>query len=230
MANTLPDRFFKYLPQQFVAELVDRGGILFRSLSHFRQLEDKGKGDLLEGLHMDRPDTPVTITTLDGRQWSGQAAMLNRINDDRTLVFCLSTRFDPALFDEFSADACVEIANPAAFIDRATRTVARQRRFASSGLLHGHVAYYAPNRALAANVRDVHVIPFVKHESYTHQSEYRLIVALDRGLRLKTQIVNELFTWDKELASSKPTERLVRIGSIRDVSQIHLRTGSRGVA
>jgi hypothetical protein len=47
MQNAPPDRLFKYLPARFAPAVVERGDLLFRSLSYFRGLEHKGKGDIL---------------------------------------------------------------------------------------------------------------------------------------------------------------------------------------
>jgi hypothetical protein len=173
---------------------------------------------------MDKPDNPITIEKIDGSyKWEGRAALLNRVNADRVLVFCLSTQFDEHLFYEFSAGTCIEIVDPVEFLRRISRVIARQQRFVSSGLLHRPVVYYAPNKALEGDVRDVRFIPFVKHFSYAHQAEYRLVAALNGGLRLSTHIVNELFTLDEDLSNAKPTERIVRVGSLLDLCRVHSR-------
>jgi hypothetical protein len=73
-----PERLYKYLPLRFVESVVGRGDILFRNLAYFRKVEDRGRTDLLEGLHMDYPDNPITIdAAAGGRLWHGRAAFLN---------------------------------------------------------------------------------------------------------------------------------------------------------
>ena len=217
-----PMRLYKYLPQQFVKKFVDRGNLLFRNLSYFRKIEDKGRNDFLEGLHMDYPNNDMIIETTNGRtRWEGRAAFLNSINPDRVFVFCLSEILSNELFIEFNADTCVEIIETEEFISRCNETISRQQRFSESGLLHDRVEYYAPNKRTKRNVKDPLCIPFFKHKSYSHQREYRLSVSTHGGLNLKKRIVNKLFTFNDEVATGKSAHRNVVIGYIGDMVKIH---------
>jgi hypothetical protein len=220
-----PERLFKYLPSRFVERVLRRGDLLFRNLSYFRRIEENGRGDLLEGLHMDYPDNPIKIETTDGRvKWEGRAAFLNRVNSDKLYVFCLSRELSPALYGEFGADACIEITDAPEFLRRSERVIATQVRFAESGLLHGPVLYYVPNQPLDADVTDVRVIPFCKHESYRLQVEYRLAVATRGGLSLTRQIVNKLFSFEEDVAACTDGSRHVIVGAIHDIARVHCRS------
>ena len=215
-------RLYKYMPESFIPQFIERGDLLFRNLSYFRQIEERGRSDLLEGLHMDYPDNDITIQTTDGRvSWKGRAAFLNSINTDRLFVFCLSEVLSPALYAEFNADACAEILDTVEFLQRCCHTVSAQPRFAETGLLHDQVEYYAPNKPAKRNVKDPRSIPFFKHEAYSNQHEYRLAVALRNGLKITQRIVNEAFTFDKEVLAGKPAHRHVFIGSIKDIVRVH---------
>lgn len=216
-----PSRLYKYLPQAFADRVVSRGDLLFRNLSYFRRLEDKGRADLLEGMHMDWPDNPITLASMDGKvRWEGRAGMLNAINQDRLLVFCCSTRWGLDLFEEFSSDACIEILNPTAFLSRLEGVISRQPRFAESGLLHGPVLYYELNRSAPIDITDPKQLPFCKHMLYSHQDEYRLALALRGGLRREKRIVNELFTFDEDLLRARPCQRHVYMGDLSDLVRI----------
>jgi len=218
----MPLRLYKYLPSEFVPAFLERGDLLFRSLSYFRKLEERGRQDLLEGLHMDYPDHDVTLDSADGRiHWKGRAAFLNSVNPDRILVFCLSERLAPELFVEFNADACVEIRDPNEFLARCRRAIARQKRFDLAGLLHGSTEYYAPNAAAKGDVKDPRSIPFFKHVLYSRQAEYRLALALRGGLRLTQRIVRQGFSFEEELANAKPTSRHVFVGRLSDIAEMH---------
>ncbi len=220
-----PKRLFKYLPSHFLERVLRRGDLLFRNLSYFRRIEEKGRGDLLEGLHMDYPDNPIKIETTDGRvKWEGRAAFLNRVKTDKLYVFCLSRELNPALYYEFGADACIEITDAPEFLRRCERVIATQVRFAESGLLHGPVLYYAPNQPLDADVTDVRIIPFCKHKSYSHQAEYRLAFATRGGLSLTRQIVNELSSFKEDVATGNDGRRHVTVGEIHDIARVHYRS------
>lgn len=220
---SIPTKLFKYLPRKFVESVRERGDILFRNLSYFRRIEDIGRSDFLEGLHMDLPDNDITITAVDnGLSWKGRGAFLNSVNQDRLLIFCLSEVLSKDLYAEFEADACLEIVDPEELIRRCRRVVSRQRRFAESELLHNFVEYYAPNEPAVRNVKDPRQIPFFKHRAYSQQQEYRLALALRGGLSHTERIVNEQFTFDDEIAAGKPSHRHVFIGPIADITHVHV--------
>jgi hypothetical protein len=220
-----PTRLYKYLPSKFVQQFVERGNLLFRNLSYFRQIEERGRADFREGLHVDYPDNDITIQTLDGRvNWKGRAKFLNSIDPNRVFIFCLSEIFSPMLYAEFNTDTCVEILDPKKFLKRCNNIMFRQPRFSGSVLLHDRVEYYAPNKAVVRNVKDPRLIPFFKHETYLHQQEYRL-AALHHGLQLTQRIVKERFTFDEEVTAGTPAKKHVCIGSISDIVKVH-RLGS----
>jgi len=227
---TLPTKLFKYLPRDFVDTVRGRGDLLFRNLSYFRRIEEVGRNDLLEGLHMDRPDNDITIEAVDGGlTWKGPAAFLNSINHNRLLIFCLSEVLSEDLYTEFGADACIELVDPEEFIRRCQEVVCTQPRFAESGLLHNRVEYYAPNAPAIRSVKDPRCIPFFKHQTYSRQREYRLAVALRGGLKMTQRIVNEQFTFDEELAAGRSDHRHVFIGPIEDITRVHLLQEARCV-
>lgn len=219
---TTPARLYKYIPSAFVNKFLKRGDLLFRNLAYFRQIEEAGRGDLLEGLHMDYPDNDVTMSTADGRvRWQGRAAFLNSVDANKLFVFCFSEILSPALYTEFKADTCIEIFDPVALIRRCRGTIARQVRFSESALLCNQVEYYAPNKPVKRNTKDPSCIPFFKHEAFSHQQEFRFAAALRRGLQVTQRIVNEAFTFEEEVATGKAAYRHVVIGSIEDITRVH---------
>lgn len=218
-----PTRLYKYMPSRFTKGFLERGDLLFRNLAYFRQIEEMGRSDLLEGLHMDYPDNEVTIETTDGRvRWRGHAAFLNSINSSELFAFCLSESLSTKLFTDFGADTCVEILDPSEFLQRCRVTIARHHDLTESRLLHGRVEYYAPNKGVRMNVKDPRCIPFFKHEKYSHQcSEYRLAAARPRGLHLTQKIVSSTFSFDDEIAAGRPEYEHLFIGSLKDIAKVH---------
>ena len=217
----MPSRLYKYLPSKYLELVLGRGALLFRSLSYFRRIEPSGRNDLLEGLHLDEPDHDTTLTTSRGISIVGRHRVLTSVNQDRLLIFCMSETLRPDLFAEFEADTCIEIVDTDAFLTRCNRAVDRQSRFSDPGLMHQQVEYYSPSNEVRGDITDPRMIPFFKHVSYARQSEYRLAVALQRGLVITKRIANELFTWDEDLASAAPTERTLYVGPLRDITVVH---------
>ncbi len=220
----IPGQLYKYLPSRYVDSFVKQGIVLFRNLAHFRKSEDIGRRDLLEGLHLDYPDNPVTIQARHGSGWfRGRAAFLNSINTQRLFVFCLSEILAGSLFKKFSSDACVEILNPLEFIRRCRVAVGKKFYFRDSGLLNGPVSYYAPNRPAPIDVTNPRRLAFCKHESYADEHEYRLAFSLQGALKQTRRIVrlDGGFSFDEEIGVLVSDERKVIIGSISDIATVH---------
>jgi hypothetical protein len=220
----VPGRLYKYLPSRYLDSFVGQGLLLFRNLTHFRKIEDIGRRDLLEGLHLDYPDNPVSVTSLDGSaRFYGRAAFINSINTQLLFVFCLSEILDDSLFKKFSSDACVEIINPSEFIRRCRVAVAKTFFFRDSPLLDRGISYYMPNRPAPIDVHNPRHLAFCKHESYADEHEYRLAFAL-RGAFKQTRRLVRMgggFSFDEELEVLTSDKREVTIGPISDIVTVH---------
>lgn len=227
----VPGRLYKYLPSCYADSFVERGVVLFSNLAHFRMSEDIGRRDLLEGLHRDYPDNPVTIKAMHGHGWfRGRAAFLNSINTQRLFVFCLSEILDDSLFKRFSSDACVEIVNPLEFIRRCRVAVGKNFRFRDSSLLDGFISYYLPNRPAPIDVTNPRQLAFCKHEAYAVEREYRLAFPLKGALKQTRRIVRmEGFSFDEEIAALISAKQKVIIGSISDIATVHTRSPVKAI-
>ncbi|HVT60839.1 MAG TPA: hypothetical protein VHR45_20880 [Thermoanaerobaculia bacterium] len=181
-ADDQPRVLFKYLPTKFLADVL-RGRILFRNLAYFQQVEDTARGDLTEGMHIDKPDNPVTVESQDGRvNIQGAFAFHSEVNQERVFAFCLSTRLAPELLSEFGCDACVEIFDVSGFVARVRAAVRRSPTLAKVGLLAGPVEYYRTNDTAQMNIKDPTKLPFFKPVRFSSQFEYRLVCAQGGGL------------------------------------------------
>ena len=228
MSESPPTRLYKYLPSRYLDAFVHRGEILFRNMAYFRKIEDKGRADLLEGLHVDRPDGGLKLTRQDGTALHHDgAAFINSVNTDRVFIFCLATILDDGLYKEFKADTCVQLLDTKEFVNRCERKVKKQRRFSENGFMHAPVEYYAPNEPTVRPVQDPIWIPFFKHLDYSHQHEYRLRVALAKGLKPTKRIVNRAFSLEEDAVSGIESSRKLIIGSIGDIVKVHTLAVSR---
>ena len=110
-------RLYKYLPSEHVPAVLDRGEILFRNLTYFRQQEGPVRGDTYEGIHKNHPGTDIVIeSTEHGIRAEGKYSFLNSTNPDLVFCFCMSKLFSKELMAEFKYDACIEIFKPDEFI------------------------------------------------------------------------------------------------------------------
>ena len=105
---------FKYLPSKYLEAFVNRGELLFRSLSYFRNYEElQVRGDRQEGKRLFNPTQGLEITKAETGEklllpWSFEASVKER----DIYVFCLSLNRTLELAKEFNTDACIEIQDP----------------------------------------------------------------------------------------------------------------------
>jgi hypothetical protein len=211
---------YKYLPQKFARRMIDQGEVLFRTLSYFRGVEHAARGDEAEGVHIDAPDNDVTLETNTGLKVVGRFRYLRSVNQDRVFAFCCSTELDTSLFDAFDADSCVVIKDPAVFFARCAAAARTPLALDSPGLIHGPVSYFAPNRPAPLDVTDPKTIPFLKHEGFAGQREYRVVFARRGGFALTQRIVQPAFTFAEEVAAARTFQRLLRLGDLTGIAEV----------
>ncbi len=212
---------YKYLPSRYVDAFVRGGQVLFRNLSYFRKAEDAARGDEIEGIHVDDPGHDVSLTNMtSGVTTVGDFRYLHSINHDRVFAFCASLRFDRELFDAFSADACVVIHDADAFFSRCRAAAGRVVPIEVPGLLHGPVHYFEFGKPAPLNVKDPTKLPFVKHEVFKLQHEYRGIFAERGGFAIEQSIIARAFSFREEIAAAREMERLLNVGRLDELVEV----------
>ena len=212
---------YKYLPAKYAEAFVQRGEILFRTLSYFRKIEHAARGDEIEGMHVDAPDhdTSLTVERL-GKTFVGRYRVLNSVDQERVYAFCCSRLYSVELQAEFVCDRCVAISDPDTLFLRCRVAARRHLRLEPPDLIHREVAYYAPNAESPLPITDPHALPFLKHETFAEQSEYRAIFAALGGFKITRRIVMPQFTFTEEVQKANSSERLLRLGSLKGIAEI----------
>ena len=225
MNPSFPDRIYKYIPSEYVDDVIKNGALLFRNLSSFRQMGDRSRGDQLEGHHRDNPDRDVTITNMStGVTISGDFSFLNSTNTDKTFLYCLSTLHDDRLYDDFSCDTCIEIMRSAELVRRVRIAVKRLVSLDPAGLIFGPVHYYATNKPSKYDIKNPKELVFMKDEEYSYQREYRLMFGRKNAFKLEQKIVvNSSYDFLSAAKNSNPKEKRIMIGTIRELVTVHRR-------
>lgn len=215
---------FKYLPSKYLGALVERGELLFRSLSYFRNYEELHvRGDRHEGKRLYNPSTGLEVTKAETGErivlpWAFEAS----VKDRDIYVFCMSLRRSPDLATEFGTDACVEIQDPVAFLSKIRASLALRRWVRHARLLNGAVEYYSPSEPPLAEWAVPERMIMRKTTDYEHQQEYR--IAFARGEALKVNNVETKITATP--GELNPTlhghpEHILKLGSIAKICRIH---------
>ncbi len=215
---------YKYLPSEFVDTVRTEGKLLFRNLSYFKQIEDKVRGDDLEGIHQDKglSGDGFDVILEDGTKLKG-LHFKNSIDSDKVFVFCLSTVFDEKLFDEFECDACIKINDVAELINRCVLNI--RKRTDTDELYYGNVEYYEFNKKTKGNIKNPKHIPLFKHSRYKDHNEFRMYFAIEDGFTLKQVVTikgNPFNLPEDKTTKSKPTSKdiLIDIGNIEPFTEV----------
>lgn len=212
---------YKYLPSKHASAFLDRGEILFRNLTYFRQQEGKVRGDPYEGIHKDHPGTDVVLKNVtQGFNSVGKFSFLNSTNSDLVFAFCLSERFSKDLMVEFESDACIEIFQPIEFIRRVRFALARLISVHSVGLLAQPVYYYHPTEAAHFDIKEPTQLAFAKGKSYVGQEEFRLSFGTRRAFKLVEQIAQPHYDPYYDAINGQCKEKLVKVGALHDIARL----------
>lgn len=214
---------YKYLPGRYVSAFVERGVVLFRSLSYFRAYEDSVRGDRLEGSRLFHPSQGLDVTKVEtGEKFNLPWAFESRVRDREIFVFCLSRTRSAALAKEFGADACIELRTPVPLLAGVRAALARRPRIKNKQLVHGPVHYYPPGQAPLAAWAVPEQVVMSKTLDYAAQAEYRLSFALGDAFALNnvSTLVTSTPGAQLSILEGHP-QYLLKIGSLRRICKVH---------
>jgi hypothetical protein len=224
-----PLKLYKYLPSKYNNDFL-KGIILFRNFTWFRQFENglSQRGDFADGSHRDNPNNDKVCTDLyTGRIHIVDASSSTSINQDEIYIFCLSTKLDQKLFDDFETDNCIEIFNIPIFIRR-IKSAITQLHYRNQ-LLTNYIYYYNQAERPELNPDNPRHLAFFKDEKYEHQEEYRLAFAKKKIFTPKKTppekkfIMNHAYQGSLQEDAMKgiPKKKVMSIFDISDIAKIH---------
>lgn len=235
MSGPLPAVLYKYLPLEYAHAMIDRGELMFSTLTWFQNVEDAERGDTFEGTHKyfpvrglevtrvargGRSHEPVTTTLpTDSLQSRARAS-------DRIFIYSTSLQGGLAAFDkpDQPPNACVEIHDPVKFLVR-LRGVVRLLAQAKAGtLIHDTIQYYS----FADPPGNVHALPdrltMTKHDRFKSQREYRFAFGTKRDVfdfeNVEYVVVREGFTRPRQILRDGDHRMKVRLGSLPDCCRL----------
>lgn len=214
---------FKYLPSKYVEAFVERGELLFRSLSYFRNYEElQVRGDPYEGKRLYTPASGLQITNSNtGEKLLLPSTFEASVKERDIYVFCLSQSGTSQLAEEFKADTCIEVHNPVALLTKVRSALALRRWVRNGLLLHGQVEYYSPEEPPLAEWAVPERMVMRKTSEYSHQQEYRLAFARGDALgvyNVTTQIKSRHDAIQPTLEGHP--EHILKLGSLSRICRV----------
>jgi hypothetical protein len=226
--NKLSDRItlrmrhslFKYFTDRKWAEAFLNGEVLFRSLSYFRDYEDKNvRGDHKEGVSVFRPGGGLIVTNhTQGRTFTMTDSAFEAIaNQEDIFAFCVSRSLTDELCKTFGAVVSVEILKIPILCERIKSALPETATFRA-----GRVEYYDPNDAPNPRWALPDQIALSKFEGYKWQNEFRFLFSLTNALQF--EIGSHRIVMREGAQVPKPDEHheyLLKTRSLVDICRIH---------
>lgn len=214
----------RYFSKQYANAFVQRGEVLFRSLSYFRDYEDQGvRADMHEGTLVHRPTDGLRITKVEtGESIELPHKLESSAREDEILIYCLSTELSESVAQRFQAEVAVEIVNPAKFLARLRSALGLRPRIRAEKLIHQPVRYYEWHEPPIVDWALPERIAMRKPKSFEWQSEYRLAVPVGNAFAVENVSLRlvPLDAPPRPRATSHPSV-LLKLGSLAKICRIH---------
>jgi hypothetical protein len=224
---------FRYFSQAEFADAFLGGELLFRSLSYYRDYEDKGvRGDKDEGTSVYRPSgglvvnnlTQGTTFTLEGSAFEASA------RTHEIFVYCLSKSFNQALWNDFGAKVCIQICDIAAFCRRISQALPEGATCPGSAgrqRIGQHVEYYDPAEGGGPRWAQPDKIATAKSRDYSGQDEFRLAFGFNNAFGFE-QAAYRIAGGNAERAANPSQHRnhLIQAQSLKDICRVHAQPGA----
>jgi hypothetical protein len=230
MSGPLPLALYKYLRFDHGIAMIERGEIMFSTLSWFQAIEDPDRGDGLEGTHKYFPvgGPEVTRTARDGKPHPPVTMRLPSQSiqskaKGRDHIFIYSTSMLRGL-TKWPETVCVEIFDPAKLVAR-LRTGLRRLPAAKPGtLIYDRVGYYAVSDPPGSVYALPHMITMHKRVDFQDEQEYRIAFGTRADVfdfeHVDMAIVGEGVRSPRPMLDERRHRKLLRVGSLADCCRI----------
>jgi hypothetical protein len=213
---------YKFMLLKHLDTFLDKGRVLFRPLSYFRDYEDEQvRGDPGEATRRFAPGKGLRITNHSGgfALTLPRSAFESQATAEQIYVFCASMACSDELANKFQAEACVEIVNVERFTYLLRTALSRKKK----RLVCGEVSYYNEEDGPGATWALPDQIAMSKIESFRWQHEYRFTFASRATLAFENtrlQIVTGNGNKVRRKVGHYPM-RFIQLGTLRSLCRVH---------
>lgn len=173
-------QLYKFSKRMHIRDLVEKGEVYLSPASRFSGNHlSKGAHDPTELYIEERLPDNVEWEVFDGRNGASKGLLqgakwgpLRSQSDKDYYVFCMSYRYDAALYAEFEADTCLIIRDPDRFINQVGLAL---RRELPGWSIDAGTVLYLPDKAFFSRHPTYHEIFYTKPSTYRHQCEIRIV-------------------------------------------------------
>ena len=217
-------KLYKYLALEYAERMLSKGEVLFRSLSHFQNLERDGvRQDDYEGILSHRPPEGLEINNIT----TGETLKLphrfeSEARVDKIFVACFSCELSSELASEFGADACVEVTDHIKLVARVRGALRLRAAVDKKVLPFGLVEYQTGQEPPIIDWALPEKIVMRKRMEYQRQNEFRIAFAVDEAFAVENVALRLQYG---EPSRSAPQEHypeyLLKLGNMSKFGHIH---------
>lgn len=215
---------FRYFSKTHASDFVQRGTVLLRSLSYFRDYEDVGvRADEYEGtlVHQTPDGLQVNNLTL-GESGTAPYRLESTAKEDDIFIYCMSTELCPEIAQRFNAEVAVEILDPSKFLARLRASLSLRRRFRADQLVHDGVRYYGWEEPPIVDWALPERIAMRKPKSFSWQKEYRFAIPTGDAFRVENVSVSLVAMGARRAgrATAHP-QHILKLGNLSKICRVH---------
>ncbi len=215
---------FRYFSEENARAFVERGEVLMRSLSYFRDYEDEGvRADAFEGTLAHRPIDGLRLRMQStGEEVAVPYTFEATTKEDQIFVYCLSTELSATLAERFQAPIAVEIYEPLQFLAKLRTALGLRRRIRAEKLVHDPVRYYNWHEPPIVDWALPERIALRKPRHFDWQREYRFAVPVGDAFaveNVQTKLV-PLGAPRPPRSESHP-KVLLKLGNLNKLCRVH---------
>lgn len=215
---------FRYFSAKNADAFVERGEVLFRSLSYFRDYEDAGiRSDEHEGTLVHLPTDGLKINKVaSGEVVDLPHRMESTAKEDDIFIYCMSTELSLETTKRFNAERVVEILDPVKFIALVRSSLSLRKKLRAEKLVHQPIRYYDWHEPPMADWALPEKIAIRKPSSFSWQKEYRLAVPLGDAFRVENVSVNLVLPGTTRPRRLTPHPSvLLKLGKLSKICRVH---------
>lgn len=203
---------------------MERGEVLFRSLSYFRDYEDAGvRADEYEGTLAYRSDDGLKLKLISsGEEVSVPYTLESTAKEDAIFVYCMSTELSSAIASRFNADVCIEIFEPKNFLARVRTSLALRARLRPEQLVHHAVNYYELHEPPIIDWALPERIAMRKPKLFHWQNEYRIAVPQRNAFQVENVEVKLVpLNRPRSPRATNHPKIMLKLGKLSKICRVH---------
>jgi hypothetical protein len=218
-------KIFRYFQDlQYAERLIERGEIMFSSLSHFRDLEgDSSRGDINEGNLRYRPAPALNLIMEGGRNVEMRGfEFRSRVNQDAIFICCFSQVETLQLRQAFDASCVVEILDHMKLISKIRQKVRLRSALDRNTVLSGPIDYREPVEAPIVDWAFPERIAFIKDPTFREQAEFRIAVGLKGAFAIENvDLTISPIHQPDDMRQQGSTRMLMKLGSLKSFAHLY---------